>query len=193
MPWFKSNSIKTVLPASIKAALRISAAVIFLNGKSFMPLCSLELYWSRLEVRGLHDLVPVCLSPASIPTPLPFIFLNNWPGGYCSSLHCLPCLLRASAQDVLLSSPANSTCYSRFRFPEEGFPYRITLSSVPSQGLVLFGNIFLYMSIFPPRWGSVMVHFMNHLDWPKGFYIAGKTSFSDVLVRVFPEEISISI
>lgn len=49
-----------------------------------------------------------------------------------------------------------------------------------AQWLGLFGNIVLYVSIFLPRWGSVRVNFMNHLDWPEGFHTASKTSFLDV-------------
>ena len=42
-----------------------------------MPLSSLKLSWFLDELGGLHDLVPVCLFPASVPTPTPFVFYNN--------------------------------------------------------------------------------------------------------------------
>ena len=42
-----------------------------------MCVSSLKLYWFLFEAKGLHDLDPVYLSPASTPAPIPFIFCNN--------------------------------------------------------------------------------------------------------------------
>ena len=42
-------------------------------------------------------------------------------------------------------------------------------------------------------WGLVTVNFIHHLDWSKGAQTADETVFTSVSVRVFSEEISISV